>query len=159
MDYLPKTLQLQNSLVCINEYSQDSSWFLSNLLTTPTLSCENLDDLYLTVFHPVVADTRVQVPAHIKRFSINMFTFTKDDAVLKEQVMWTVSSRKSNLLDASLSSIFKCSVLSIDLCALWCSPLWHHQTWWHLFRPVCKCPEVCKLSQTNWLKKRYGSVV
>uniref|UniRef100_A0A674EBE3 Zona pellucida protein AX 1 n=1 Tax=Salmo trutta TaxID=8032 RepID=A0A674EBE3_SALTR len=49
-------------------------------------SCENLDDLYLTVFHPVVADTRVQVPAHIKRFSINMFTFTKDDAVLKEQI-------------------------------------------------------------------------
>nr|XP_046147127.1 uncharacterized protein LOC123990565 [Oncorhynchus gorbuscha] len=49
-------------------------------------SCENPDDLYLTVFHPVVADTRIQVPAHIKRFSIKMFTFTKDDAVLKEQL-------------------------------------------------------------------------
>uniref|UniRef100_A0A8C7PQ74 Zona pellucida protein AX 1 n=1 Tax=Oncorhynchus mykiss TaxID=8022 RepID=A0A8C7PQ74_ONCMY len=48
--------------------------------------CENPDDLYLTVFHPVVADTRIQVPAHIKRFSIKMFTFTKDDAVLKEQL-------------------------------------------------------------------------
>ncbi|XP_055729517.1 uncharacterized protein LOC129817942 isoform X2 [Salvelinus fontinalis] len=49
-------------------------------------SCENLDDLYLTVFHPVVADTRIHVPAHIKRFSIKMFTFSKDDAVLKEQI-------------------------------------------------------------------------
>ncbi|XP_020351505.1 uncharacterized protein LOC109900224 isoform X1 [Oncorhynchus kisutch] len=49
-------------------------------------SCENPDDLYLTVFHPVVADTRIQVPAHIKRFSIKMFTFTKDAAVLKEQL-------------------------------------------------------------------------
>ncbi|KAK6294993.1 hypothetical protein J4Q44_G00342190 [Coregonus suidteri] len=49
-------------------------------------SCENLDDLYLTVFHPVIADTRVQVPAHVKRFSIKMFTFTKDEAVLKEQI-------------------------------------------------------------------------
>uniref|UniRef100_A0A8C8CUY4 Zona pellucida protein AX 1 n=1 Tax=Oncorhynchus tshawytscha TaxID=74940 RepID=A0A8C8CUY4_ONCTS len=49
-------------------------------------SCENPDDLYLTVFHPVVAYTRIQVPAHIKRFSIKMFTFTKDDAVLKEQL-------------------------------------------------------------------------
>uniref|UniRef100_A0A8C8CZ19 Zona pellucida protein AX 1 n=1 Tax=Oncorhynchus tshawytscha TaxID=74940 RepID=A0A8C8CZ19_ONCTS len=53
-------------------------------------SCENPDDLYLTVFHPVVAYTRIQVPAHIKRFSIKMFTFTKDDAVLKEQVMGMV---------------------------------------------------------------------
>uniref|UniRef100_A0A4W5MP96 Zona pellucida protein AX 1 n=1 Tax=Hucho hucho TaxID=62062 RepID=A0A4W5MP96_9TELE len=49
-------------------------------------SCESLDDLYLTVFHPVVADTRIHVPAHIKRFSIKMFTFTKDDVVLKEQI-------------------------------------------------------------------------
>lgn len=61
----------------------------SILLPTLTLSCENPDDLYLTVFHPVVADTRIQVPAHIKRFSIKMFTFTKDDAVLKEQVKQT----------------------------------------------------------------------
>uniref|UniRef100_A0A674EB27 Zona pellucida protein AX 1 n=1 Tax=Salmo trutta TaxID=8032 RepID=A0A674EB27_SALTR len=58
----------------------------TSLPTCFFLGCENLDDLYLTVFHPVVADTRVQVPAHIKRFSINMFTFTKDDAVLKEQI-------------------------------------------------------------------------
>lgn len=50
------------------------------------LSCENPDDIYVTVFHPVVSDSRVLVPSHIKRFSMNMFTFTKDKAVLKDLV-------------------------------------------------------------------------
>uniref|UniRef100_A0A4W5PP43 Zona pellucida protein AX 1 n=1 Tax=Hucho hucho TaxID=62062 RepID=A0A4W5PP43_9TELE len=48
-------------------------------------SCENLDDRYI-VFHPVVADARVHVPAHVKRFSVEMFTFTTDETVLKEQI-------------------------------------------------------------------------
>ncbi|KAK6297179.1 hypothetical protein J4Q44_G00317620 [Coregonus suidteri] len=49
-------------------------------------SCESLDDRYVTVFHPVVADSRVHVPAHIKRFSVKMFTFTRDENVLKDQI-------------------------------------------------------------------------
>uniref|UniRef100_A0AAQ4RA54 Zona pellucida protein AX 1 n=1 Tax=Gasterosteus aculeatus aculeatus TaxID=481459 RepID=A0AAQ4RA54_GASAC len=48
--------------------------------------CENPDDIYLTVFHPVVSDSRVLFPSHIKRFSMNMFTFTKDQAVLKDEI-------------------------------------------------------------------------
>uniref|UniRef100_A0A6Q2ZEK4 ZP domain-containing protein n=1 Tax=Esox lucius TaxID=8010 RepID=A0A6Q2ZEK4_ESOLU len=49
-------------------------------------SCENLDDRYLTVFHPVSADARIQVPSHVKHFSIKMFTFTRDETVVKGQV-------------------------------------------------------------------------
>ncbi|XP_010781751.1 zona pellucida sperm-binding protein 2-like, partial [Notothenia coriiceps] len=49
-------------------------------------SCENRDDGYATVFHPVVSDSRVLVPSHIKRFSVKMFTFTKDDEVLKDKI-------------------------------------------------------------------------
>ncbi|KAM9339235.1 uncharacterized protein ABDE67_016894 [Symphorus nematophorus] len=48
-------------------------------------SCENHDDSYVTIFHPVVSDTRVAVPSHVKRFSIKMFTFTKDEEVLKDE--------------------------------------------------------------------------
>ncbi|KAM4600974.1 zona pellucida protein AX 1 [Polymixia lowei] len=48
--------------------------------------CENLDDSYVTVFHHVVSNARVTVPSHVKRFSIKMFTFTKDDEVLKNQI-------------------------------------------------------------------------
>ncbi|KAJ4928996.1 hypothetical protein JOQ06_004617 [Pogonophryne albipinna] len=48
-------------------------------------SCENRNDSYATIFHPVVSDSRV-VPSHIKRFSVKMFTFTKDDEVLKDQI-------------------------------------------------------------------------
>uniref|UniRef100_A0AAZ3R5T2 ZP domain-containing protein n=1 Tax=Oncorhynchus tshawytscha TaxID=74940 RepID=A0AAZ3R5T2_ONCTS len=47
--------------------------------------CENLDDRYI-VFHPVVADARIHIPAHVKRFSVKMFTFTTDETVLKEQI-------------------------------------------------------------------------
>ncbi|KAM6906798.1 uncharacterized protein PEZ65_017949 [Lycodopsis pacificus] len=47
--------------------------------------CENPDDSHVTIFHPVVRDARVLVPSHIKRFSIKMFTFTKEEAVLKDK--------------------------------------------------------------------------
>ncbi|XP_056292574.1 uncharacterized protein LOC130207868 [Pseudoliparis swirei] len=49
-------------------------------------SCANPDDSYVTVFHPVVRDASVLVPSHIKRFSMKMFTFTKDEAVLKNEI-------------------------------------------------------------------------
>ncbi|TNN24966.1 Zona pellucida sperm-binding protein 2 [Liparis tanakae] len=49
-------------------------------------SCENHDDSYVTVFHPVVRDARVLVPSHSKRFSMKMFTFTKDEEVLKNEI-------------------------------------------------------------------------
>ncbi|XP_047430203.1 uncharacterized protein LOC124999364 [Mugil cephalus] len=48
--------------------------------------CENPDDRYETVFHPVTSDARVPVPSHVKRFSMKMFTFTKDDEVLKDEI-------------------------------------------------------------------------
>ncbi|XP_068593436.1 uncharacterized protein [Cebidichthys violaceus] len=48
--------------------------------------CENPDDSYVTIFHPVVSDARVLVPSHIKRFSIKMFAFTKEDAVLEDEI-------------------------------------------------------------------------
>ncbi|XP_037305477.2 uncharacterized protein LOC119195013 [Pungitius pungitius] len=48
--------------------------------------CENPDDIYSTVFYPVVSDSRVLITSHIKRFSMNMFTFTKDAVVLKDQI-------------------------------------------------------------------------
>ncbi|CAJ1077005.1 zona pellucida protein AX 1 isoform X3 [Xyrichtys novacula] len=49
-------------------------------------SCENLDDGYVTLFHAVESDARVPVPSHVKRFSIKMFTFTRDEEVLKDQI-------------------------------------------------------------------------
>ncbi|XP_045917189.1 uncharacterized protein LOC123978096 [Micropterus dolomieu] len=49
-------------------------------------SCENSEDGYVTVFHPVVKDARVKLTSHIKRFSIKMFTFTKDEEVLKDKI-------------------------------------------------------------------------
>ncbi|XP_034555951.1 zona pellucida protein AX 1 isoform X2 [Notolabrus celidotus] len=49
-------------------------------------SCENPDDGYVTLFHPAVRDSRVTVPSHIKRFSIKMFTFTRDEEVLKDEI-------------------------------------------------------------------------
>uniref|UniRef100_A0A8C3AUD5 Zona pellucida protein AX 1 n=1 Tax=Cyclopterus lumpus TaxID=8103 RepID=A0A8C3AUD5_CYCLU len=48
--------------------------------------CENPDDSFVTIFHPVVSDARVLVPSHIKRFSMKMFTFTKDEEVLKDEI-------------------------------------------------------------------------
>ncbi|KAM8846138.1 zona pellucida protein AX 1 [Synchiropus picturatus] len=48
--------------------------------------CENRDDSYITRFHPVAADSRISIPAHIKRFSFNMFTFAQDNEVLRSQI-------------------------------------------------------------------------
>ncbi|KAM9354958.1 uncharacterized protein KZ484_013134 [Pholidichthys leucotaenia] len=48
--------------------------------------CENKEDHYLTTFLPVERNARGIVPSHIKRFSINMFTFIKDDEVLKDEI-------------------------------------------------------------------------
>ncbi|CAB1340504.1 unnamed protein product [Coregonus sp. 'balchen'] len=43
-----------------------------------TGSCANPEDPYLVVFHPVVADARVHFPSHVKRFEVQMFSFTKE---------------------------------------------------------------------------------
>ncbi|XP_077409620.1 uncharacterized protein LOC144039807 [Vanacampus margaritifer] len=48
-------------------------------------TCENKDDSYVTLFHPVTADARVTIPSHFKRFSIKMFAFTRDE-VLKDEI-------------------------------------------------------------------------
>ncbi|KAM6992412.1 zona pellucida protein AX 1 [Tautogolabrus adspersus] len=49
-------------------------------------NCENHDDGYVTLFHAVVSDSRITVPSHVKRFSIKMFTFTQDEAVLRDEI-------------------------------------------------------------------------
>nr|SOX60636.1 zona pellucida protein X [Solea senegalensis] len=49
-------------------------------------SCGNQDDSDMTIFHPVVSDTRVVVPSHVKRFSTKMFTFVQDEEVLKDEI-------------------------------------------------------------------------
>ncbi|XP_052334399.1 zona pellucida sperm-binding protein 2-like [Oncorhynchus keta] len=43
-----------------------------------TGSCENPEDPYSVVFHPVVADARVHFPPHVKRFEVYMFSFAED---------------------------------------------------------------------------------
>uniref|UniRef100_A0A674EK19 Uncharacterized LOC115192376 n=1 Tax=Salmo trutta TaxID=8032 RepID=A0A674EK19_SALTR len=40
--------------------------------------CENPEDPYRVVFHPVVADARVHFPPHVKRFEVHMFSFAED---------------------------------------------------------------------------------
>ncbi|XP_069014804.1 uncharacterized protein [Embiotoca jacksoni] len=49
-------------------------------------TCENHDDSYVTVFHPVMRDARVKIPSQIKRFSMKMFTFINGNNVLKDQI-------------------------------------------------------------------------
>nr|XP_061843343.1 zona pellucida sperm-binding protein 2-like [Nerophis lumbriciformis] len=49
-------------------------------------TCGNHDDSYVALFHAVMPDQRVTVPSHIKRFSVKMFTFTKDNEVLKNEI-------------------------------------------------------------------------
>lgn len=63
-------------------FSQFNIGFVFDSLT----SCENTDDRYMTVFHPVASDDRITVPSHAKRFSVKMFTFLKDEEVLKDEV-------------------------------------------------------------------------
>ncbi|CAL8315674.1 unnamed protein product [Lota lota] len=48
--------------------------------------CENLEDHYVTIFHPIASDPRVVVPSHVKRFSIKTFSFVKDKEVLKDKI-------------------------------------------------------------------------
>lgn len=52
-------------------------------------SCENKDDSYSSTFLPVVSDARVSIPLHYKHFSVQMFTFIRDEEVLKDQVRTT----------------------------------------------------------------------
>ncbi|XP_031672548.1 zona pellucida sperm-binding protein 2-like [Oncorhynchus kisutch] len=40
--------------------------------------CENPEDPYRVVFHPVEADARVRFPPHVKRFEAYMFSFAGD---------------------------------------------------------------------------------
>ncbi|XP_034018464.1 zona pellucida protein AX 1 [Thalassophryne amazonica] len=47
--------------------------------------CVNKDDASATMFHPV-ASHATSFPQHIKRFSVKMFTFVKDDDVLKDEI-------------------------------------------------------------------------
>lgn len=46
-------------------------------------SCPNREDRYMAVFHSDSGDL-----PYFKRFSMNMFTFTKDDEVLHNEVSW-----------------------------------------------------------------------
>lgn len=61
------------------------SVFVLNTLTV-CCSCENNEDTYVTIFHPTTNDARIPFPSHVKRFSIKMFTFTKEDEVLRDKV-------------------------------------------------------------------------
>ncbi|XP_062304599.1 uncharacterized protein LOC134008992 [Osmerus eperlanus] len=84
---LMQSMDLKMALVLENcwatQHEDRSSLPRWNLIVD---SCANLDDPYLTVFHPVESDSRVNIPAHVKRFSVNMFTFVTDEVVLKENI-------------------------------------------------------------------------
>ena len=53
-------------------------FLVPNLVPLSTGSCENPEDPYRVVFHPVVADARVHFPPHVKRFEAYMFSFAED---------------------------------------------------------------------------------
>ena len=42
-------------------------------------SCENTEDPFQVVVHPVSADARVKYPSHFKRFEVQMFSFMDED--------------------------------------------------------------------------------
>uniref|UniRef100_A0AAR2IJ64 ZP domain-containing protein n=1 Tax=Pygocentrus nattereri TaxID=42514 RepID=A0AAR2IJ64_PYGNA len=48
--------------------------------------CENPDDSHRTTFQPVAFGELIQYPLHTKRFEVKMFTFVKDDMVLRDQI-------------------------------------------------------------------------
>uniref|UniRef100_A0A8K9V5F2 ZP domain-containing protein n=1 Tax=Oncorhynchus mykiss TaxID=8022 RepID=A0A8K9V5F2_ONCMY len=54
--------------------------------------CENPEDPYRVVFHPVVADARVHFPPHVKRFEAYMFSFAEDVFVHCDVVICDASS-------------------------------------------------------------------
>ncbi|TNN77988.1 Zona pellucida sperm-binding protein 2 [Liparis tanakae] len=64
----------------------ENCWATLDEDRTSLPSWDIIVDGYVTIFHPVVRDARVLVPSHIKRFSMKMFTFTKDEAVLKNEI-------------------------------------------------------------------------
>uniref|UniRef100_A0A673HFR5 Uncharacterized LOC107712422 n=1 Tax=Sinocyclocheilus rhinocerous TaxID=307959 RepID=A0A673HFR5_9TELE len=47
--------------------------------------CANPKDPEQTIIHPVVADERVDIPDHFKRFEVKTFTFTEDDESSKSE--------------------------------------------------------------------------
>lgn len=60
--------------------------------------CANPKDPEQTIFHPVVADGRVDIPDHFKRFEVKTFAFKEDDEsseseddTLARRVSWKVS--------------------------------------------------------------------
>uniref|UniRef100_A0A3B1JV37 Zona pellucida protein AX 1 n=1 Tax=Astyanax mexicanus TaxID=7994 RepID=A0A3B1JV37_ASTMX len=73
-------LVLENCWATVNDGVSVMSW---DLIVN---GCENLDDRYQTTFHPVGLEDRVPYPPHLKRFEIKMFTFVKDDTVLRDQI-------------------------------------------------------------------------
>ncbi|XP_066532751.1 zona pellucida protein AX 1 [Hoplias malabaricus] len=74
-------LVLDNCWAVVNDGVSTMSW---DLIVN---GCENLKDRYQTTFHPVAFDERVQFPLHIKRFEVKMFTFVKDNAILRDQII------------------------------------------------------------------------
>ncbi|KAG7270503.1 hypothetical protein CRUP_032799 [Coryphaenoides rupestris] len=75
-----------NYLLYENEITLDYSAKAHTSPDDPEFSCENLEDSYVTIFHPVVSDSRVVVPSHFKRFSIKAFAFVQDKTVSKDQI-------------------------------------------------------------------------
>lgn len=81
---------VKSTCICMNYISLHHFLVLRHpffsFLYCSLTSCENQDDSYATIFHPVMSDARVAVPSHFKRFSMKMFTFAKDDEILKDEV-------------------------------------------------------------------------
>ncbi|KAL0965042.1 hypothetical protein UPYG_G00276030 [Umbra pygmaea] len=48
--------------------------------------CENPEEPYRVMFHQVFADSRVNFPAHMKRFEVQMFSFAKEVDILRDQL-------------------------------------------------------------------------
>ncbi|XP_037101314.1 uncharacterized protein LOC119118402 [Syngnathus acus] len=64
-------------------------------------TCGNQEDSYVTLFHPVAADNRVHIPSHLKRFSLKMFTFTKEYEILKNEMYMHCNAMVCNTNDKS----------------------------------------------------------
>lgn len=98
------------------------SWVLKSGSNFSSSSCENRDDSYMSVLHPVESDARVVLPSHYKRFSMKMFTFIRDGNVLKDVVRGTTLSCKTT----QPVHVLCIKLLCPDLCPLWCSDLWRY---------------------------------
>ncbi|XP_072531087.1 zona pellucida protein AX 1 [Salminus brasiliensis] len=73
-------LVLENCWATVSDGVSTMSW---DLIVN---GCENLDDRYQTIFHPVALEDRVPYPPHLKHFEVKMFTFVKDETVLRDQI-------------------------------------------------------------------------